>query len=100
MGQANRPARTSTSLCHTAAPTPFNMERTHGGAMRHSRATTKLALTGLLLCAAAVGWAQARTTLDIYILDVDGGGRHGGGAAALLVAPSGQSMLVDAGTGE
>jgi len=35
--------------------------------------------------------AQARTTLDVYFVDVEGG------QATLLVSPSGASMLVDAG---
>jgi beta-lactamase superfamily II metal-dependent hydrolase len=40
--------------------------------------------------AVAVG-GQARTTLDVYFIDVEGG------QATLIVAPSGASMLVDAG---
>jgi competence protein ComEC len=35
--------------------------------------------------------AQARTTLDIYVVDVEGGN------ATLLVAPSGESLLIDTG---
>ncbi len=35
--------------------------------------------------------AQARTTLDIYVIDVEGGN------ATLLVAPSGESLLIDTG---
>ena len=37
--------------------------------------------------------AQARTTLDIYLVDVEGGN------ATLFVAPSGDSLLVDTGNG-
>jgi competence protein ComEC len=37
--------------------------------------------------------AQARTTLDIYVVDVEGGN------ATLFVAPSGQSVLIDTGNG-
>src|SRR6185503_9391768 len=35
--------------------------------------------------------AQARTTLDIYLVDVEGGN------ATLFVAPSGDSLLIDTG---
>src|SRR5215831_18287530 len=35
--------------------------------------------------------AQTRTTLDIYVIDVEGGN------ATLLVAPSGESLLIDTG---
>jgi competence protein ComEC len=35
--------------------------------------------------------AQARTTLDIYMVDVEGGN------ATLFVAPSGESLLIDTG---
>jgi competence protein ComEC len=48
--------------------------------------------------AAMLGWlgpdgaaAQTRTTLDIYVIDVEGGN------ATLLVAPSGESLLIDTG---
>jgi beta-lactamase superfamily II metal-dependent hydrolase len=37
--------------------------------------------------------AQTRTTLDIYLLDVEGGN------ATLFVAPSGESLLIDTGNG-
>jgi competence protein ComEC len=37
--------------------------------------------------------AQTRTTLDIYVVDVEGGN------ATLFVAPSGQSLLIDTGNG-
>jgi competence protein ComEC len=52
-------------------------------------------ITGL---AAMLGWlgpdgaaAQTRTSLDIYVVDVEGGN------ATLLVAPSGESLLIDTG---
>ena len=37
--------------------------------------------------------AQARTTLDIYLVDVEGGN------ATLFVTPSGDSLLIDTGNG-
>jgi competence protein ComEC len=37
--------------------------------------------------------AQARTTLDIYVIDVEGGN------ATLFVAPSGEAVLIDTGNG-
>ena len=43
--------------------------------------------------AGALLTAQARTTLDIYVVDVEGGN------ATLFVAPSGQSVLIDTGNG-
>jgi beta-lactamase superfamily II metal-dependent hydrolase len=48
---------------------------------------------GLLMAIAvlAAGQAQTARTLDIYVVDVEGG------EATLFVSPSGQSMLVDAG---
>jgi len=50
----------------------------------------QLLLLALLLVPAAIAGAQSRT-LDIYWIDVEGG------AATLIVAPSGESMLVDTG---
>src|SRR4051812_32195450 len=51
---------------------------------------TVLAL--LLLCATTLVVAQtARKTLDIYVVDVEGGN------AVLFVTPSGESILIDAG---
>ena len=46
-----------------------------------------VAVGGVLLA------AQARSTLDIYVVDVEGGN------ATLFVAPSGQSVLIDTGNG-
>ena len=52
-------------------------------------------ITGLLVAAllAAYPAAQTRTTLDIYVVDVEGGN------ATLFVAPSGESLLIDTGNG-
>src|SRR5881396_2865457 len=46
----------------------------------------------LSLCA-TIGIAQTRKTLDIYVVDVEGGN------AVLFVTPSGESMLIDSGNG-
>jgi hypothetical protein len=55
--------------------------------MRASRGTAAVALSVLAACS-----AQAQTrTLDIYWVDVEGG------AATLVVAPSGESLLIDSG---
>ena len=57
------------------------------------RITTLCVLT--LALSAAVPAAQTRTakTLDIYVVDVEGGN------ATLFVAPSGESLLIDTGNG-
>src|SRR5260370_20000712 len=48
----------------------------------------------LVLCASlAVAQTKTPKTLDIYVIDVEGGN------AVLFVAPSGESMLVDTGNG-
>src|SRR5512139_2049670 len=52
---------------------------------------TTLALMTALLPAALA--AQPRTTLDIYVIDVEGGN------ATLFAAPSGESLLIDTGNG-
>lgn len=52
---------------------------------------TSLALMTALLPAALA--AQPRTTLDIYVIDVEGGN------ATLFAAPSGESLLIDTGNG-
>jgi beta-lactamase superfamily II metal-dependent hydrolase len=53
------------------------------------------AIAGLVALLAQAGpdgaAAQTRTTLDIYVVDVEGGN------ATLLVAPSGESLLIDTG---
>jgi competence protein ComEC len=58
--------------------------------MRSLAATTIAAVTVLTLVTAAPT-AQARSTLDIYFIDVEGG------QSTLIVTPAGQSMLIDAG---
>ena len=52
------------------------------------------ASTVLLTAVAAVGAQTARTTLDIYLIDVEGGN------ATLFVAPSGETLLIDTGNGD
>src|SRR5205807_3802280 len=60
--------------------------------MRTISLHTAAALALLLLAAGAQGAAaQTRTTLDIYVVDVEGGN------ATLFVPPSGQSVLIDTG---
>jgi competence protein ComEC len=51
-----------------------------------------LCLIAIVLLTASLT-AQGRTTLDIYLVDVEGGN------ATLFVAPSGQSLLIDTGNG-
>src|SRR5437899_2554055 len=53
----------------------------------------RASITFLLASALAVAFAaaQARNTLDIYVVDVEGGN------ATLFVSPSGQSLLMDTG---
>src|SRR5579864_6767388 len=48
---------------------------------------------GLALAALAAAQTRTSKTLDIYVIDVEGGN------AVLFVAPSGESMLVDTGNG-
>ncbi len=48
-------------------------------------------LVAMLMSAALIAQRPARTTLDIYVIDVEGGN------ATLFVAPSGESVLIDAG---
>lgn len=47
----------------------------------------------IALLPVAIASAQTRSTLDIYVIDVEGGN------ATLFVAPSGQSLLIDTGNG-
>src|SRR3984957_20977648 len=49
-----------------------------------------LLIAAMILCCAAAR-AQTRKTLDVYFIDVEGG------QSTLLVSPSGQSLLIDAG---
>ena len=51
-----------------------------------------LCLLAAVLCVATLS-AQSRTTLDMYVVDVEGGN------ATLFVAPSGESLLIDTGNG-
>jgi beta-lactamase superfamily II metal-dependent hydrolase len=44
-----------------------------------------------LFVLATAGFAQTRTTLDVYVIDVEGGN------STLFVAPSGESLLIDTG---
>jgi hypothetical protein len=54
--------------------------------------TAAAGLAALLVQAGLDGVAaQSRTTLDIYVVDVEGGN------ATLFVAPSGESLLIDTG---
>src|SRR5271154_4359804 len=52
-----------------------------------------LAVATIVTVLCAVGVAQTRTsrTLDVYVIDVEGGN------ATLFVAPSGESLLIDTG---
>jgi competence protein ComEC len=56
------------------------------------RAATALLLTSVLSIA-LIAQTPGRKTLDIYVVDVEGGN------ATLFVAPSGQSVLIDTGNG-
>ncbi len=61
--------------------------------MRRMRLLAATAAMAALMVAAGDGGAaaQGRSTLDIYVVDVEGGN------ATLFVAPSGQSLLIDTG---
>ena len=50
-----------------------------------------LAILSALLLSTAAAAAQERTTLDIYVIDVEGGN------ATLFVTPAGESVLIDTG---
>lgn len=56
------------------------------------RARLLIIVVGFVLGAALLS-AQARRTLDIYVVDVEGGN------ATLFVTPAGESVLIDAGNG-
>jgi competence protein ComEC len=47
----------------------------------------------VIVASAVIASAQARRTLDIYVVDVEGGN------ATLFVSPSGESLLIDTGNG-
>jgi competence protein ComEC len=57
----------------------------------HHLMTAVAGLAALVAAGSGCAFAQARTTLDIYTVDVEGG------TATLFVAPSGQSLLIDTG---
>ncbi|MGH9253094.1 MAG: ComEC/Rec2 family competence protein [Vicinamibacterales bacterium] len=57
------------------------------------RAVTALCLVGVLVAALAAAQTRAAKTLDMYVVDVEGGN------ATLFVAPSGESLLIDTGNG-
>jgi beta-lactamase superfamily II metal-dependent hydrolase len=60
--------------------------------MRKNRLLASVAALTLLTCAGSDrAAAQTRTTLDIYVVDVEGGN------ATLFVPPSGESVLIDTG---
>lgn len=54
---------------------------------------TLLAIAATLVVAGSTASAQTRQTLDIYVIDVEGGN------ATLFVSPSGESVLIDTGNG-
>jgi beta-lactamase superfamily II metal-dependent hydrolase len=54
---------------------------------------TRIGVAALVTCALAALGAQSRTTLDMYLIDVEGGN------ATLFATPDGQSILIDTGNG-
>ena len=56
------------------------------------RARFLVTIAGLMVCTALLS-AQARKSLDIYVVDVEGGN------ATLFITPAGESVLIDAGNG-
>ena len=67
----------------------------HFGSAAYTRLARALITLLVLLVMASHGAAQNRatTTLDLYVIDVEGGN------ATLFVSPSGESLLVDSGNG-
>jgi competence protein ComEC len=55
----------------------------------HHLLTAVAGLAALVASGSGCAVAQTRTTLDIYVIDVEGGN------ATLFVAPSGESVLID-----
>ncbi len=51
-----------------------------------------ICLAAIVASGALVSGQRAARTLDIYVVDVEGGN------ATLFVSPSGQSLLIDAGS--
>jgi len=64
---------------------------THRESSAHSKLFSAVSFA-LLLCV-SVATAQAQETLEIYLIDVEGGG------ATLFVSPAGESLLIDTGNG-
>jgi competence protein ComEC len=60
---------------------------------RHARASIAFALVLGLSAVCISAQVRARETLDIYLVDVEGGN------ATLFVSPSGESLLIDSGNG-
>src|SRR5262245_35485699 len=79
------PARRGTvsQRAGTGKTQPASISRPGGCPMRRALAVLLASLSVAFLS------AQARTTLDIYLVDVEGGN------ATLFVAPSGDSLLID-----
>ena len=57
------------------------------------RALVSLVSAGVLFAASAAGQSSTSKTLDIYVIDVEGGN------ATLFVSPSRESLLIDSGNG-
>jgi competence protein ComEC len=55
------------------------------------RKVPPLLVVAIFIFQCATAWAQTRKSLDVYFIDVEGG------QSTLLVSPSGQSLLIDAG---
>src|SRR5262245_51558779 len=107
MGAASGPPPTLLSFCQRGAhDTNIGRGQTRARLRHRHVATSTHRTTGrtymrknLLLAAAASvlllqsapAGAQTRTTLDIYVVDVEGGN------ATLFVTPSGESLLIDTG---
>src|SRR2546427_2348190 len=75
----------------TIATPPVGAGDWGGFVMAMRRTLACLLVVGLVVCYERQADTQAPKSLDIYYVDVEGGG------ATLFVSPSGQSMLVDTG---
>ena len=76
---------------HTTEPEKSELSRREEAMRKHYLMAAIAGLAALLAPGSDRAIAQARTTLDIYVVDVEGGN------AALFVAPSGESLLIDTG---